>query len=61
MDSTPVGMESNSLSVPVIKSKTTNNPKTIAESFMNNLKLLEISLLCRYKESTANSIIVNIL
>jgi hypothetical protein len=59
IDSTPVGMESNSLRVPVIKSKTTNNPKTIAESFMNNLKLLEISFLCRYIESTVNSIIVN--
>jgi hypothetical protein len=59
IDSTPVGIESNSFKVPVTKSKTTNKAKTNVDIFINSLKLFEISSLCRYKDNTANSIIVN--
>lgn len=45
IDSTPVGIESNSFRVPVTKSKTTNKAKTKDESLINNLKLFEISSL----------------
>lgn len=45
IDSTPVGIESNSFSVLVSKSKTTNKPKTIVEILINNLKLLETNFL----------------
>ena len=61
IDSTPVGIESNSFNVPVNKSKTTNSPKTMDEVLINNLKLLEINFLYRYNERIVNSIIVNIL
>jgi hypothetical protein len=35
IDSTPVGIESNSFKVPVARSKTTNREKIIIEIFIN--------------------------
>jgi hypothetical protein len=43
MDSTPVGIESNSFNVPVIKSNNTNAPNTKLEIFMKSLDLSEFN------------------
>jgi hypothetical protein len=59
IDSTPVGIESNSFREPVIMSNNTNAPKTILEIFMKSLNLSEINSLSRYIDKIENSTIVN--